>query len=106
MLLGCAPAEVIPSLVHLLAMMLNVPAGEDRQAYIATTLRNESTLNSFVSAVRAAGLSIEDATDRLQTGSSIRFVDLRLLADRSRIWVHCIRDLGGASTTCNAGVTD
>ena len=78
------------------------PSGAARAAYIATTLRNEATLEAFVAAVQGSSeLVIEDVTAELfaasevdtPTAGAVRFVDLALLEDRGRIWVHRITPL-------------
>ena len=120
---------VIPALVTLLAGMATpeeecgaasggghkeAPVGDDscwspsassvapRAAYIATTLRNASTLEAFVAAVQdSSELFIEDVTAELFAASpddatstgAVRFVDLALLEDRGRVWVHRITPL-------------
>lgn len=71
--------------------MLSQPSkGGRREIYIATTLRNESTLGRFVDGVRGAGLEICDVTRELQIDVKVQFLDLEMIRDRERIWVHRI----------------
>jgi hypothetical protein len=72
-----------------------------RAAYIATTIRNVSTLEAFVAAVRGHPgglLRIDDVTEEVAASrpqeSSVRFLDLEMLADRRRVLVHRITPRG------------
>lgn len=86
--------EVIPVLVRLLSSLLpQLQPGEDPYccAYIATTLRNQSTVDSFVCAVYGAGLCAEDCTEEMQRERDISFQDCAILANRDSVKVHRIQ---------------
>lgn len=75
---------VIPALVALLHGLLRAGA----QAYIATTLRNATTVEAFVEAACGAGLAVEDATQELQRRRDIGFQACDVLENRAAVRVH------------------
>lgn len=78
---------VIPSLVDLLKRGLSSRVG--CVAYIATALRNESTLDAFLSASESHGLRIVDCTP-VHSHPPVGFQHLKIL-DRSRLRLHALR---------------
>lgn len=77
---------VIPCLVELLKHGLS--SGTCCVAYIATALRNESTLDAFLSASQSHGIEVRDCT-AVDPRSSIGFHHLKIL-DRSRLRLHAL----------------
>lgn len=75
---------VIPALVALLHGLLRAGA----QAYIATTLRNATTVEAFVEGACGAGLAVEDATQELQRRRDIGFQACDVLENRAAVRVH------------------
>ena len=90
--LRCSCAEVIPTLLALLRSLLTRTAGATKPvAIIATTLRNEATLDSFLAAAPAHGLRVNDVTAAsLQIGeATVRFQHHLVLEHcRERIFLH------------------
>lgn len=78
---------VIPSLVDLLKRGLSSRVG--CVAYIATALRNESTLDAFLSASESHGLRVKDCT-AVHSHPPVGFHHLKIL-DRSRLRLHALR---------------